>query len=56
MQTVIIDKETIKKFDKPGPRYTSYPTAPVWSNEVNESVYIERLKNLSQSKKSLSLY
>ncbi len=51
-----IDKNTIKKFDIAGPRYTSYPTAPVWSNEVNEGVYIEKLKNLGQSDKSLSLY
>ena len=38
--TVAIDKEIILKYDKPGPRYTSYPTAPVWSEDVNDQVYV----------------
>ena len=51
-----IDKATILKFDTPGPRYTSYPTAPVWSQEVNETVYIEKLRAFGASSKTLSLY
>ncbi len=51
-----INKETILKFDVPGPRYTSYPTAPVWSNEVNADVYIQKLKAFGRSDKTLSLY
>jgi len=51
-----IDKLTITKFDIAGPRYTSYPTAPVWSNEVNEQVYIQKLKDFGRSNKTLSLY
>src|SRR5689334_5497831 len=51
-----INKETILKFDRPGPRYTSYPTAPVWKNDLDESVYIDSLRKLGQSKKTLSLY
>ncbi|HAS17176.1 MAG: oxygen-independent coproporphyrinogen III oxidase [Nitrospirae bacterium RIFCSPLOW2_12_42_9] len=31
MLTINID--TLLKYDKPGPRYTSYPTAPVWNAE-----------------------
>jgi len=54
--TLTIEKETIRKFDVPGPRYTSYPTAPQWSGEVNESVYIEKLKEFGQTNKTLSLY
>jgi oxygen-independent coproporphyrinogen-3 oxidase len=30
-------RELLPRYDKPGPRYTSYPTAPVWSEEVGES-------------------
>ena len=26
-----IDLDLVKKYDKPGPRYTSYPTAPQFS-------------------------
>ena len=43
--SIVINKSTIQKFDIAGPRYTSYPTAPVWSNEVNERVYIQKLKD-----------
>lgn len=51
-----IDKETILKYDIPGPRYTSYPTAPEWSNSVNSSVYLEKLKTFGKTNKTLSLY
>src|SRR3990167_7137773 len=51
-----IDKDTVLKFDVPGPRYTSYPTAPVWSDEVGEEVYIRKLKDCGRSDKTLSLY
>ena len=51
-----VDKRTIEKFDIPGPRYTSYPTAPVWSEEVNSSIYQEKLKTFGESDKTLSLY
>lgn len=54
--SITIDKSTIMKFDIAGPRYTSYPTAPVWSDEVNERVYIQKLKDFGRSKKTLSLY
>ena len=51
-----IDKPTILKFDKPGPRYTSYPTAPEWSATVKSAAYIERLQQFGASSKTLSLY
>jgi len=54
--SMTIDKSTVLKFDVAGPRYTSYPTAPVWSDEVNEEVYIQKLKSFGQSDKTLSLY
>jgi len=52
----LIDKDTIQKFDVPGPRYTSYPTAPNWSETVTESVYQAKLYAFSKSDKTLSLY
>lgn len=51
-----IDKATILKFDTPGPRYTSYPTAPVWTDAVNEAVYIKELRAFGACDKTLSLY
>lgn len=37
----------LRKYDRPGPRYTSYPTAPVWSNDVGTESYIQALQNAS---------
>lgn len=54
--SLTISKNTIQKFDVPGPRYTSYPTAPVWSDEVTERVYIQKLKDFGQTDRTLSLY
>ena len=51
-----IDKNTLQKYDIAGPRYTSYPTAPQWSEAVNEAVYIEALKAFGRNDKTLSLY
>ncbi len=51
-----IDKATILKFDKPGPRYTSYPTAPEWSSAVNAQNYQTKLAQFGRSGKTLSLY
>ncbi len=31
-----ITKELLLRYDRPGPRYTSYPTAPVWSEAFGE--------------------
>ncbi len=39
--------ELLKKYDRPGPRYTSYPMIPVWSNKFGNQQYIEALKNAS---------
>ena len=43
--TVSVD--LLKKYDRPGPRYTSYPTVPVWSNEVGPKDYHQSLVNAS---------
>jgi len=48
--------ELIQKFDIEAPRYTSYPTAPIWSSDFSESDYKNRLVSLSQSSTPLSLY
>ncbi|MBI3601858.1 MAG: oxygen-independent coproporphyrinogen III oxidase [Candidatus Omnitrophica bacterium] len=54
--TIQIDKNTLEKYDVCGPRYTSYPTAPQWSSDVNANVYAARLKAFGQNDKTLSLY
>ncbi|AII15347.1 oxygen-independent coproporphyrinogen III oxidase [Campylobacter iguaniorum] len=51
----MIDFEAFVKYSKPGPRYTSYPTALEFSDDFNYDEYIKRLKN-GDPKKPLSLY
>ena len=36
--------DLLRKYDRPGPRYTSYPTAPVWSNDIGADAYAEALR------------
>ncbi len=48
-----IDLEKFSKYSKPGPRYTSYPTALEFNNDFSYESYLEYLKN---GKEKLSLY
>ena len=49
--------ELLHRYDRPGPRYTSYPTAPVWSDEFSAEDYRERLAAAGQrADEPLSLY
>lgn len=51
-----ISRDLLEKYSKPGPRYTSYPTAPVWTDEVTSLTYKSHLENLSESSNEASLY
>lgn len=53
-----IDFNVLKKFNQQGPRYTSYPTAPVFSSEFTDEDYIREIKdtNLAGASQPLSLY
>jgi oxygen-independent coproporphyrinogen III oxidase len=55
--SVRVDFETVKRFDRPGPRYTSYPTAVEFTEAVGEAEYRERLARANaQADAPLSLY
>lgn len=45
----------IKKYDRPGPRYTSYPTAPEWT-ELGPARYEEHLARADAQGGPLSIY
>lgn len=53
-----IDFDVLKKFNQQGPRYTSYPTAPVFSPEFTASDYRQEIidTNATPSGHPLSLY
>ncbi|MDA8059712.1 MAG: oxygen-independent coproporphyrinogen III oxidase [Nitrospiraceae bacterium] len=58
MADVKVSQELLKKYDVAGPRYTSYPTAPVWSTDFTAEDYKDAIRR-GQSKKidkPLSLY
>ncbi len=52
-----IPTELIKKYDRPGPRYTSYPTAVEFSDSFGPAEYAENLRETNQTgERPLSLY
>jgi len=57
-QDVIVDIDLLKKYDKPGPRYTSYPTAPHFHDGFGEQEFAEELEmsNKNPDAPDLSLY
>lgn len=47
-------RELVAKYDRPGPRYTSYPTAPTWAESFGEAEFRSALRRTSGS--DLALY
>ena len=58
MNKIEVDVALLKKYDRPGPRYTSYPTAPYFHEGVDSRVFEKHLKRDDQSlaNKDISLY
>jgi len=48
--------ELIKKYDRPGPRYTSYPTAPEWTEAFGPGQYVDHLARAEAAGGPLSIY
>ncbi|RMH02363.1 MAG: oxygen-independent coproporphyrinogen III oxidase, partial [Planctomycetota bacterium] len=49
--------ELVAKYDRPGPRYTSYPTAPVWSDAFGPDQWCEALAEADRrSEEPVALY
>ncbi len=46
----------LEKYSKPGPRYTSYPTAPYFHGDFKEADWIEELRASQDPRRGLSLY
>jgi oxygen-independent coproporphyrinogen III oxidase len=53
-----IDLKKFKKYDKPGPRYTSYPTAPQFNESFTHEDYLDEIvkTNYGANLPDLSLY
>ncbi|MDQ3373516.1 MAG: oxygen-independent coproporphyrinogen III oxidase [Acidobacteriota bacterium] len=53
-----IDIDVLKKFNQPGPRYTSYPTAPLFSPDFTAADFTNEIitTNLEADESDVSLY
>ncbi len=57
MTTAQVTRELLDQYDKPGPRYTSYPTVPFWSKDFSEVDYRQALCALAERPdETLSIY
>ncbi|EIJ43818.1 oxygen-independent coproporphyrinogen III oxidase [Beggiatoa alba B18LD] len=56
MQPLIFDAELIKRYDKAGPRYTSYPTAVQFHTGFNSAAYRAEALRSQNPQTPLSLY
>ncbi|HEX3131942.1 MAG TPA: oxygen-independent coproporphyrinogen III oxidase [Thermoanaerobaculia bacterium] len=55
-QPIQFDREMLLKYDRPGPRYTSYPTAPHFEDGFGHAEYSRLLERSAESGRPLSLY
>lgn len=51
-----VTEEFLAKYNRPGPRYTSYPTAPVWHDQFGASDAQEVFREADQARHPVSLY
>ena len=56
MTELVFNNALIKKYDKSGPRYTSYPTAIQFSEDFGEKNYYEQVTLSNERNTPLSLY
>lgn len=59
MQTTTIDPALISKYNRPVPRYTSYPTVPCWNNETDAQQWKQLFKQkftVHNTREGISLY
>ena len=54
----VFDADLLRRYDRPGPRYTSYPTAPQFGGEFDEAALRESIRrsNADPIPRRLSLY
>lgn len=56
MTDLVFNNDLIKKYDKSGPRYTSYPTAIQFTEGFGEQEYFHQVKLSNERNTPLSLY
>ncbi|HJO53346.1 MAG TPA: oxygen-independent coproporphyrinogen III oxidase [Verrucomicrobiota bacterium] len=56
MSSLPVDLELIKKYNVPGPRYTSYPPATQFTDQVEREFLADLIRENQESTRDLSLY
>ncbi len=56
MSTLQVDLDLIKKYNVPGPRYTSYPPATQFTDQVSFDLLREKIQANNRLERDLSLY
>jgi len=51
-----VGEEFLARYNRPGPRYTSYPTAPVWNDSFGPNDYEKVLDQADAARTPVSLY
>jgi len=51
-----VGEDFLAKYNRPGPRYTSYPTAPVWNDAFGPADHEKVLQQAEQARTPVSLY
>ena len=51
-----VDLDLIRKYNVPGPRYTSYPPATHFTDEVDKDALMESIRRNNETQRDLSLY
>src|SRR5258708_1674934 len=51
-----VGEELLARYNRPGPRYTSYPTAPVWNDSFGPVDLEKTFEEAENAKTSVSLY
>ena len=56
MTALTVDLDLVRKYNRPGPRYTSYPTAPQFTDQYERAVLAAEMAANHRSQRPLSLY
>ncbi|HWY07253.1 MAG TPA: oxygen-independent coproporphyrinogen III oxidase [Candidatus Acidoferrales bacterium] len=51
-----VGEEFVTRYNRPGPRYTSYPTAPVWNEAYGPNDFEEAMQTAETKRSPVSLY
>ncbi|MGB9469371.1 MAG: oxygen-independent coproporphyrinogen III oxidase [Candidatus Acidiferrum sp.] len=55
-QELSVGEEFVNRYNRPGPRYTSYPTAPVWVDTFGPAEYETAIEEADRKASPVSLY